>query len=295
MIQTKPYDFMVKYTPQREWIERRGVLLWLASFFIELGAGAFLVSSVFGNLLGMFIGWFLCGVLGGGFHLLFLGHPSRFWRIILSSGWKTSWISRGMIFVMLFLILGAINLILVQWASPVPGLLITANVFAFCTVIYVGFVMNYVNSIPLWNTPLLPVLYVILGIWGGLGVTLIALLSTGATTGVGSVEEWSRIFLSAFIFIVFVYLFSIRYQGAAGKISVRQMVSGKWAPLFWITVVVLGMALPVGVALGSWLVGLAIPVVFLYLAVIFELLSDLVLRYCILRCGLYAPLIPARI
>ena len=295
MIQTKPYEFMVKYTPQREWIEKRGIMLWLAFFFVELGAGAFIVSSVFGSLWGMFIGWFLCGVLGGGFHLLYLGHPFRFWRIILSHGWKTSWISRGLIFVGLFLILGAIHLILVQWASPVPGLLIAAGVFAFCTIVYVGFVMNYVNSIPLWNTPLLPVLYVILGIWGGLGVTLIALLATRDTAVVGSVEEWSRIFLLAFIFIVFIYLFSIRYQGPTGMTSVRQIVSGKWSPLFWVMVVVLGMVLPLGVALGSWLVGSAIPVVLLYLVVIFELLSDLALRYCILRYGLYAPLIPARI
>jgi len=53
MIQTRPYEFLVKYTPQREWIEKRGVLMWLAMFFIELGAGAFVVSSIFGSLLGM--------------------------------------------------------------------------------------------------------------------------------------------------------------------------------------------------------------------------------------------------
>jgi len=166
-------------------------------------------------------------------------------------------------------------------------------VFGFCTVIYVGFVMSYVNSIPLWNTPLLPVLYVILGIWGGLGVTLIAMLATGATAVVGNIEQWSRIFLLAFIFVVFVYLYSIRFQGATGKTSVGQIVTGKWAPLFWVMVVVLGMALPVGVALSNLVVGLAVPALLLYLAVVFELLGDLFLRYCILRCGLYAPLILA--
>jgi hypothetical protein len=40
----QPYDWMVKYTPQSEWIERRGILLWLAFFFIELGAGMFFVA-----------------------------------------------------------------------------------------------------------------------------------------------------------------------------------------------------------------------------------------------------------
>ncbi|MFC1874409.1 NrfD/PsrC family molybdoenzyme membrane anchor subunit [Chloroflexota bacterium] len=167
MIQTRPYEFLVQYTPQREWIERRGTLMWLAMFFIELGAGAFIVSSIFGSLPGMLTGWLMCGVLGGGFHILYLGHPLRFWRMVISSGWKTSWISRGLVFVTLFLVLGLIHMILLQWAAPATGLLIAANIFAFLAIIYVGFVMNYVNGIPLWNTPLLPVLYLILGIWGG--------------------------------------------------------------------------------------------------------------------------------
>lgn len=75
----KPYEWMTQYTLQTEWIERRGILLWLAFFFIELGAGMFFVASFFNNLSAMLAGWIICGVLGGGFHLLFLGKPFRFW------------------------------------------------------------------------------------------------------------------------------------------------------------------------------------------------------------------------
>ena len=71
------YDWMAKYTPQTEWIERRGVLLWLAFFFIELGAGVFFVASFFENLPAMFTGWIICAVLGGGLHLVFLGEAGR--------------------------------------------------------------------------------------------------------------------------------------------------------------------------------------------------------------------------
>ena len=85
----EPYDWMVKYTPQSEWIERRGILLWLAFFFIELGAGMFFVASFFNDIWPMFIGWLICAILGGGFHLIFLGKPLRFWRIIFSSGWES--------------------------------------------------------------------------------------------------------------------------------------------------------------------------------------------------------------
>ncbi|MFC1955144.1 NrfD/PsrC family molybdoenzyme membrane anchor subunit [Chloroflexota bacterium] len=291
MIQARPYEFMVRYTPQREWVIGRGIIFWLAFFFIELGAGTFIAASIFSSLAGMFAGWLICAVLGGGLHLLYLGHPLRFWRIVLSQGWKTSWISRGLYFVGFFLILGLIHMILVQWASPVPALLIAADVFAFLALIYVGFVMCSVNGIPLWNTPLLPVLYVVLGIWGGLGVTLMSMLTTGLP--MANVELWLDIFLLAFIFIVFIYLFSIRYQGMTGKVSVKQIVAGKWAPLFWIMVVTLGIALPLTVALGTWLAGLAIPAAFLFVVILFELLGDLSLRYCLLRCGLYSPLLPS--
>ncbi len=33
MIGTKPYEFMVKYTPQRDWIEGHGILIAFALFF----------------------------------------------------------------------------------------------------------------------------------------------------------------------------------------------------------------------------------------------------------------------
>ena len=44
MIQTRPYEFMVKYTPQREWIEGMGILI----------AFAFFLGAVLGPLAG---GW----------------------------------------------------------------------------------------------------------------------------------------------------------------------------------------------------------------------------------------------
>jgi len=61
----EPYDWMVQDTPQEEWIRRRGSLLWLAFFFIELGAGIFFMSSIFGSSLSMLIGWLVCAIFGG--------------------------------------------------------------------------------------------------------------------------------------------------------------------------------------------------------------------------------------
>jgi len=290
----EPHEWMTKYTPQVEWIERRGILLWLAFFFIELGAGMFFVASFFDNLPAMFIGWLVCAVLGGGFHFIFLGKPLRFWRIVLSSGWQTSWISRGLIFVSLFLILGLVHMALTQWAEPLTALLIAANIFAFLTIIYGGFAMNYVNGIPLWNTALLPILYVTSGLWGGAEVFLGTALATGQI-GIGvATEEWIRILLIGFILLIPVYLMSVRYTSLTGQASVRYMVLGKWSPLFWIAVVIVGMVIPLAAVINSFIIGLeATPVAFLYAAIFCGLLGDLAMRYLILRCGLYSPLIPS--
>ena len=42
----------VKYTPQTEWIERKGILVWIAEVFTSLGAGLYLVS-LFYSLIDM--------------------------------------------------------------------------------------------------------------------------------------------------------------------------------------------------------------------------------------------------
>lgn len=284
---------MVKYTPQKEWIERRGILLWLAFFFIELGAGVFFVASFFDSQLVMLIGWLICAVLGGGLHLLFLGKPLRFWRIVFSSGWKTSWISRGLIFVIIFLILGLIHLILSRWANPLTALIVITDICAFCAIIYGGFAMNYVNGIPLWNTALLPVLYVITGLWGGAELTL-GIALAGGDIGVGvALEEWIRVLLIGFLILIPVLLLSVRYTSLTGLASVKYMLLGKWAPLFWILVVVLGMIIPLSAVITSFLIGLeATPETLLYVAILTGFIGDLTTRYLILRCGLYNPLIP---
>lgn len=290
----EPYDWMVQYTPQTEWIERRGTMLWLAFFFIELGAGMFFVASFFQNQLpAMVTGWVVCALLGGGLHLAFLGKPLRFWRMVVSSGWTTSWISRGLIFVSLFLLLGVVNMGLLQWAGASGVLLWLVRIFAFLTVIYGGFAMNYVNGIPLWNTAILPVLYLISGLWGGAEVTLGITLAADTGTAV-ALEEWIRILLIGFIILIPVYLMSVRYTSLTGQASVKQMVLGKWSSLFWGVVVVVGMVIPLAAVAYSFIAGFeGTPSALLYLAILGGLLGDLAMRYLILRCGMYSPLVPS--
>jgi len=288
------YEWMVNDTPQTEWVEGKGSIFWLAFFFIQLGGGMFCVSSVFGILLGEFLGWLICAVLGGGLHLLHLGHPMRFYRMVLRP--QTSWVSRGLIFVITFLALGGLQMIFQLRGISSLALLVIADIFAFLTVIYGGFAMNCINGIPFWNSALLPVLYAVASFLGGAGLSIAILLNGGGVhpETVPGVQELSRGLLLAFIAILPTYLVAAKYGFPSSKASVSEIVRGRSWLLFWVVVVFLGLGVPIGVVIYSLVFGSEeTPLILLYLSVAFELLGDFFLRYLILKYGFYNPLVVA--
>src|SRR4030066_90944 len=112
----KPYNWMVQYTPQTSWIERRGVVIWLSMYSGILGGGAYLASLFFNSLAGMLISWLIVVFIKGGLHIAHAERPLKLWRIILRP--QTSWISRGLILTVAMIVLGAIQLI---FSYTMPG------------------------------------------------------------------------------------------------------------------------------------------------------------------------------
>ena len=55
----------------------------------------------------------------GGFHLAYLGKPFRFWRMLLKP--QTSWMARGFIFMLLFIVFGAVQLAYALWLPGSSG------------------------------------------------------------------------------------------------------------------------------------------------------------------------------
>lgn len=285
----KSYDWMVKYTPQSAWISRKGVLLWLALFFVELGAALYLSAIFFDNRWGMVLGWFITAVLGGGCHLFYLGNPLRFWRAV--SRPQTSWISRGTIFLVLFLIAGSLPLVSDLGAQY--GIRIAAGILAFLVVIYGGFVMNYVNALALWNSSLLPLLFLIGGLLGGTEIMVAILLRTDDLVMVQKAEEWVRMLIIGYAMLIIIYLWTITYTTPAGKQSVIEILRGRLAAPFYLGAVFVGILVPLAVVTLSFALGKGlVPQVLLIGGVFCGLIGDLVMRYCILKGALYSPLIP---
>ena len=281
---------MINYTRQTEWIERRGLFLWIAFYAGGLGGGLYLVSLYFNSLWGMFISWLIIAVLKGGTHLIYLGKPLRFWRIIAHP--QTSWLARGFIFVMLFIGFGAIQLILsLQLPGSAAEIVFKAltGIMAFAVAIYTGFVLKNVKGVPFWNSALLPLLFILCGILGGFGLA-VAIALNGGDINLAGAETGSRWLLAANILLIIIYLWQASIREAVGKQSVLEQIRGHSAPVFWVGVVLLGIIIPLAITIVSLIAG-EVSSALLIAGVVCEVIGGLALRYCVLKAGAYKPLV----
>ena len=284
------HEWMIKYTRQTEWIDRRGLVLWIAFYAGGLGGGLYLVSLYFNSLWGMFISWLIIAVVKGGAHLIYLGKPQRFWRIM--SRPQTSWLARGFISVMLFIVFGAIQLMLSFWLPGTAGEIafkVLAGIMALTVAVYTGFVLNTVKAVPFWNSTLLPLLFVICGILGGFGLSVIVALN-GGNVEISTAETGSRWLLLINAFLIIIYLWRAAERESTGKQSVLEQISGSNAPIFWIGIVILGIAIPLAIAFSSYFAG-EVSAALLVTGVACEVAGGLALRYCVLKAGAYKPLV----
>jgi len=285
------YEWMVEYTPQTEWILKKGILVWLAEVFNALGSGLYLVSLYFNCLEGMFIGWLIIVVLKCGFHFAHLRQPLRFWRLAFNP--RTSWLARGFIFLALFIGFGAMQLIFSYWlpgtAWEVAFKVVTA-IMAVLVAAYTGFVMNYVNGIPFWNSALLPLLFVSFSVLSGLAVAIAIGLFGGNIDIMGAVAGIRLLLVINASFIV-IYLWSATYMGPTGKRSVIEIVKRQIAPILWVGVILCGIIIPLAISISSYFVGEA-SVSLLITTISCVLIGVFSFNYCLLKGGMYGPLIP---
>lgn len=292
----KSYLWMTDYTPQEEWIDRQGILLWLAFFFTELGAGLYLVSLLFHFQEGRILGWIISAVLGGGFHTLYLGRPERAWRAILRP--TKSELSRGLITMILFLGLGALQIApSIPWLKGLPwesdSLFFTIVLGILgCLVILHGFMtMNVMSSIPFWNSAILPVLSLVSGIWIGSQSAMFFGLSFSEREMLISLENLARWSLFSYAFLLAFFLWNAAHSSAPVQESSRILLRGGLSLPFYLGVVVIGFAVPLAITAGAMAGSGLPPQGLLILRVVSAIVGDVVLRYLIAKSGRYAPLI----
>jgi formate-dependent nitrite reductase membrane component NrfD len=297
------HEWMVKPMPQKEWIERRGMMVWIAEVFTSLGSGLFLVSLFMNNWWGMAIGWAIIMFLKLPVHLAYFGRPLRFFRTIppFSNAWKTSWFARGILFTIFFSGFAFIQLVvgypyiadlIGPAATPIYTVFaVLAGIFAVMTGIYGGFIMNYCKSVPFWNTGILPIVFILAGVADGFGL-IMGISLAGGGADIATAELWSRATLAINAFLIITYLISISYTSAVAKLSVRELIIGRVAGVFWAGIVVLGIAIPLVISISSIYTGVEVSGIILIVAITCHTLGAFALKYSLLKVGIHRPLLP---
>jgi len=314
------HEWMVKPMHQTEWIENRGLLVWLAEVFSALGTGLYLIAIFVDSWWGALIGYLIVVLLKLPLHLLYLGKPLRFWRTMppFSGAWRTSWIARGVVFSVLFSIFGvaqlATSFFLTQGdilAGLIPNnyiltgqlhhivyvadiiLKVIAGIFVLLTGIYCGFMMSYCKSVPFWNTGMLPIVILNAGIADGLALMMATGLFTGGVD-FHILEHASRLVLGINAILLGTYLLNASYQSTTAELSVKELLVGRVALIFWLGIVLFGIAIPLVISFISMFTGEATEPL-LIAGIICHTAGAFALKYCILKVGIYKPILPKSI
>jgi formate-dependent nitrite reductase membrane component NrfD len=193
-------------------------------------------------------------VLVGGLLLLCdMGQRRVFYHMYSRPG--SSWMSRGALFVTLFLVLNLIHIFAGIWPATAPlsapaaywivGII--ASILAVLSLVYTGFLLGVVKSIPFWSPSFLPWLFLFSGLSTGAMAASLFFSIYQFTGGGGPLEP--LVGLAYFNLSVIVleavvlgsYLQAMKKRAAS---SVRTVTSGNLAGFFWGGVVVAGLILP---------------------------------------------------
>jgi len=260
--------------PQREWKWEIAVYLYLAG----MGAGATIIGSfliwlgvsltpsrslvLFGVSLNLTYAALLWGpilvAIGAPFLILDLGKKHKFFTACLNP--RTSWVARGFLILSAFIVLGLIVLAVSVLSPERSGsrnvlwfiLEIISVIFAFATALYTGVLLKSMKYTPIWNTPLLPTLFLASALSTGSMVVVLSVMSYGlfASSGhsllplIHGVIRVEQIFILIEGFILAIYLWAVYRKGSQGKSSVHLLLFGDLKWLFWGGIVSLGFFFP---------------------------------------------------
>jgi len=287
------YEWMVKYTPQREWIEGQGFLLCLAFFFSEIGSGIYFVSLFLNLKAGWLVGWLITLVLGGTIHMGFLGHPMRAWRILLKPA--TSELSRGLWVILLFAVIGFFQVLPVvfkglSWTGEGTAIKTVMGILSVLLITHGFLTMNVVRALPLWNSSMIIPLSLASGIWVGAQASELMMKIAGHELYLA--EAWSRWSLIGYAAILVMYLWGTYHSNDTAKESVKRLLAGDSALRFYLGVVVVGIIIPLIITIVFWSGGAEnLGGGTLFIRFLCVLLGDLTMRYSIMKSAIYTPLI----
>lgn len=284
--------FKVGYRFQRYW----DTSMAAAFFCCELGAGLFMLSQYFGFKLGMLVGLLFAGVGKPYFHLAHMGVPSRAWRAMLRP--DRSWISRGLIAIMLFVGAGAAYLLQLEYGlltaifGDTAGGFLTevARIVAFAAGVvvmaYQGFAMAHSSAFALWNTGLMPISSVAYAITTGMAALLVLGWNGFQLETREMLVSFTLVMLLVDLAVIMSLLHGAYHGTTGGRQSVGLLLQGIYSKAFIGLVIGVGIAAP---ALLLWLGGANYALILL--ATIAILAGFFAYRVLVFKAALYEPIL----
>ena len=210
--------------------------------------------------------------------------------------------ARGTIILIIFIIFGLLYsfpaLWLNWWYDTFLAVGIIAAIFSIFTIIYTAFLLGASKGMPLWNSPILPPLFIFSALSTGIAlIFILAPFVSGETADKVTVIHDLGIIDIALVALEIVmlagYLEIGRHQNKAFEESVRLLISGPLTPLFIGGLVIIGLVIPVILEVVSISTNTYAALSGFSLAVgVLLLIGGYLLRDLILRAGVQVPLHP---
>lgn len=307
---------MIIETSRLVWFWAQALYLFLGG----MGAGAFIMAAVLYLVDGTkhrFIVcismWVALASLIAGLLLLLtdLINPARGAMMQLSFRNFTSWMAWGawgMVFAVLFFGLSALlatrlvgNWLNKKWKCYTPAnakllrrvLACVGIAFGVFAALYTGMLLKGAKGVPLWGTYLLPCLFAISAI--DTGVALVKVLAVAVAKfdplakKAALLMERIVIILAVLELVTLAVFLETAFAGAAAP-SAAMLVSGELAAPFWIMVVLVGLILPLFMALVG-IFGKVKGGRLMMIGAVGALIGGCAMRFLILAAGVHVPLV----
>ena len=169
---------------------------------------------------------------------------------------------------------------------------IIAGVFILLVGMYCGFAMSYCKGVQFWNTGLLPLVFVLMGLADGLALSMGVILATGADEAtIGTLESWTRVLLIVNALLIAGYLVRAYRRHAAAEVAAQDLIKGSTAWVFWILLVVLGIVTPFVLSVVTAFMETNTEPL-LIVAIICHTIGAFALKYSVLKVGIYRSVLP---
>lgn len=173
------------------------------------------------------------------------------WHLLAILGNPASWIFWGVVLLTIYLVLAATYLVidLLPGGRPVPALAHAAAVVGLLVALYTGFLVSSAPAIPFWNTPALPLLFLV----SAASTAAALLLVYGALSGKRLHElapmqhllgRLDVALIGAEVLILLAYLNFVRLSPEAARRSAHLLLG---SPGFLLGFLLAGLLLPWGI------------------------------------------------